>query len=118
MGVLTSMKSALHGRRRFRSSLVLTRQGGKQAARQLVVGTLGSTWEGERRASQAPVQACSAGDRGAMRLRGDLARHAVSERERSMRRRGRRRCRCCGVRINGEELTAVLGLGYLLFLAQ
>lgn len=68
MGVLTSMKSALHGRRRFRSSLVLTRQGGKQAARQLVVGTLGSTWEGERRASQAPVQACSAGDRG-----GDVA---------------------------------------------
>uniref|UniRef100_A0A0E0MYW8 Uncharacterized protein n=1 Tax=Oryza rufipogon TaxID=4529 RepID=A0A0E0MYW8_ORYRU len=30
--------------------------------------------------------------------------------EGKMRSRGRRRCRCCGVRINGEELTAVLGL--------
>uniref|UniRef100_A0A0E0FLF8 Uncharacterized protein n=1 Tax=Oryza nivara TaxID=4536 RepID=A0A0E0FLF8_ORYNI len=37
-----------------------------------------------------------------MRLRGDLARRTAWERERSMRRRGRRRCRCCVSKSTGN----------------
>ena len=45
-----------------------------------MVGTLGSTWEGERRASQALVQACSAGDKGDDAAEGrPRAAHGVGE---------------------------------------